>query len=1194
MTKSTLETHPRWNLAERIARFPVLTALAQRTLVCDGAMGTMLQRAQPTAADFAGKEGCSEILCETRPDLVAGVHDAYLSAGADLVETNSFGSTSVVLEEYGIADRSYALSLAAAQIARRACDGFATPARPRFVAGSVGPTTKLILLGHIGWDPLFASYVTHMRGLLEGGVDLLLIETAQDLLAIKCAMLAARQAMQDTGCDVPLFVQLTIETTGTMLVGTDVTAALPALLALEPDCVGLNCATGPDLMQEHVRYLAENAPCFVSAQPNAGLPRNEGGVATYDLSSEAFASFHEKFVRDFGVSMVGGCCGTTPDHIRALAARMAGTERRTFLGNPRPATDFGGCVSSLYISVPLVQEPAPLIVGERSNANGSRKFRECLLGNDHEGLVEIGREQVAEGAHLIDVCTAFVGRNEANDLQEVLRRYATQVTQPLCIDTTQLDALERALRCVGGRSVINSVNLEDGQEKAGRLCALARKYGAALVALTIDEQGMAKTAAHKLEVAKRLYHLAVHEWGLPPNALLFDPLTFTIGSGDEESRSAALETLSAIRQIKETLPGALTVLGVSNVSFGLKPLARQVLNSVFLSEAILHGLDAAIVSPAKILPLSKLQTVDVDLARDLIYDRRAAGYDPLFGLVERFSEENTENPAGKKAGEGSAQESIKQRLARQIVDGKKIGIDKLLEEALNAGHKPLEIINDMLLSGMKSVGELFGSGQMQLPFVLKSAETMKAAVAYLEPHLDRQNSSEKGVLVLATVKGDVHDIGKNLVDIILSNNGYRVINLGIKQPIDAILEAAEQYKADAVGLSGLLVKSTVVMKENLELMSGRGYSIPVLCGGAALNRAYVEGPLCAAYQTGEVYYGKDAFTGLRLLDELCGHVKKEDRTLTGPGRKKHAALSRKLLGLAEHEQAWQAATAYVPSGVAELATLPTPPFWGTALLNTESIPLREVFAYINRVVLFRGQWQYRRGRRGEEEYRHFIQETVEPKFYRWCERVMERRWLRPAALYGYFPCYAEQNDLVVLYPPGSLRAGQQAERFAFPRQTTGKRWCISDFFRNKQRAEQDGFDVLAVSLVTMGQTPSQVGQDLFARHRYDDYLHFHGLAVETAEALAEWLHKRVRHELGIGAADAPLTEHLFAQGYQGSRYSFGYPACPRLEDHEPLFRLLGADRIGVSLSEEYQIVPEQSTAAIISHHPEARYFNILS
>ncbi len=1182
---------PRFDLAKRAAQFPILSALAERVLICDGAMGTMLQRAGLVLDDFAGNDGCNEILCRTRPDVVANVHREYLLAGADIVETNTFGSTPIVLSEYELGAQAYELSRKAAAIARKVADELSTPSWPRFVAGAVGPTTKLVSLRHLSFEELFDSFVVQIRGLIEGGCDIVQIETAQDLLGVKCAVLAARRAMAQSGREVPIIAQVTIETTGTMLIGTEVAAALPALEALDVDVVGLNCATGPDLMQEHVRFLGENASRFVSVLPNAGLPRNVGGVATYDLTPEALADFHERFVREYGVSLVGGCCGTTPRHIAAIAQRLrpngvpSGTRCST-----RPSAG-PAQATSLYLAVNLRQDPPPLIIGERSNANGSKKFREMLLRDDFEGLVEVGREQIAEGAHLIDVCVAYVGRNEVRDMCEVLRRYATQINLPLLLDTTQLDVLEAGLRLLGGRAIINSVNLEDGEAKADRICQLAREYGAGLVALTIDEEGMAKTAERKLAVARRLCDIAVGRWGLDPGSILIDPLTFTIGSGDADSRDAALATLTAIRSIKEALPGVKTLLGLSNVSFGLKPYPRQVLNSVFMAEAIEYGLDSAIVSPAKILPLSKLDAEDVALTRDLIYDRRRPGYDPLFAFIERFGD--------KKAVETSCtleNGSLEERLIRRIVDGKKIGIEKPLEEALNAGYSPLDIINKLLLEGMKKVGDLFGSGQMQLPFVLQSAETMKAAVAYLEPFMQKNQGAEKGVMVLATVKGDVHDIGKNLVDIIVSNNGYRVVNLGIKQNVEAILEAAEREKADAIGMSGLLVKSTVVMKENLELMSSRSLSIPVLCGGAALTRSYVEGPLCASYSTGEVYYGADAFTGLRLMEELCGHVPPDARTLTGPGRKRHAArLVEKALSRAEKEEALLAAAhAYAPSDVPQAPHIPVPPFFGTCVLEAPQLDLRQIYPFINRRVLFRGQWQYRRGRRSESEYRHFVAETVEPKFHRFCERAIERRWLQPRAIYGYFPCYAEQNDLVVLHPPGTPLAFTVAQRFAFPRQPQGRRLCIADFFRGREQAEKEGYDVLCASLVTMGDVPSRIEAELFQNNRYDDYLHFHGLAVETAEALAEFIHKRIRHELSIGAADAPLTEQLFNQGYQGSRYSFGYPACPRLEDHVPLFRLLDAERIGLTLSEEFQIVPEQSTAALICHHPDARYFSITS
>jgi 5-methyltetrahydrofolate--homocysteine methyltransferase len=982
--------------------------------------------------------------------------------------------------------------------------------------------------------------------------------------------------MRAAGREVPIIAQITIETTGAMLVGTEIAAALPALEALDVDVVGLNCALGPDLMQEHARYLGQNATRLVSVLPNAGLPRNVGGVATYDLQPDELARHQRRFVSEFGVTLVGGCCGTTPEHIRALVEAV-----RDLQPAPRPSRA-PAQVTSLYSAVGLTQDPPPLIVGERTNANGSKKFKELLLKDDWEAMVEMAKEQVQEGAHILDVCTAYVGRDEVRDMSEALRRFATQVPLPLCIDTTQLDVLEAGLKLVGGRALINSINLEDGEGKADRICELARTYGAALIALTIDEQGMAKTAARKIEVARRIHDLAVKRWGLPPESLLFDPLTFTIGSGDEDSRKAGVETLEAIAGIKRSLPGVRTLLGLSNISFGLKPYPRQILNSVYLNEAIQRGLDAAILNAAKIIPVHKLTDEDLRITRDLIYDRRSDGYDPLFEFMGRFS------AAAQIGGAAQSDEMalpVEERLKRRIIDGKKLGIDKHLDEARQK-YAALEIINTILLDGMKVVGELFGSGQMQLPFVLQSAETMKAAVAHLEPFMERAEGAEKGVIVLATVKGDVHDIGKNLVDIILSNNGYKVHNLGIKQPIDAILDAAEACKADAIGMSGLLVKSTVVMKENLELMTARALTIPVICGGAALNRGYVEGALQHAYGSGEVYYGQDAFTGLKLMDELCGHVADGARTLTGPGRKRSQVRARFESQEDREQKALALAGAWAQSDIKPAARIPEPPFWGARVAAADEIRLEEVFPYINKRALFRGQWQYRRGRRAEHEYRAFLSEVVEPKFHEWCQRAVERRWLAPRVVYGYFPCAAEKNALVIYRPE---RPDAEWVRFEFPRQPEGRRLCLADFFCTAASGRRD---VVALQLVTMGEVASRASAELFAADRYDDYLHFHGLAVETAEALAEFWHKRVRHELGIAGTDSPTIENLFSQAYQGSRYSFGYPACPRLEDQAQLIELLGAERIGVSLSDEFQLVPEQSTSALVAHHPEARYFSI--
>ncbi|MSP62233.1 MAG: methionine synthase [Myxococcales bacterium] len=1148
--------------------------MRDRVVVFDGAMGTMIHAADLTLDDYEGRENCVELLNHTRPDVIGSIHAAYFEAGADIVETNSFGSMPVVLGEFGIAERAFELSRLAGVVARQVASDFSTGARPRWVAGSVGPTTKMPTLGHIPFDDQVASYTTQIHGLIEGGVDVIQIETQFDILNLKAAVIAAREAMKRAGREVPIIAQVTIETTGTMLVGTEVSAALPVLESLDLDVVGLNCATGPDLMQEHARFLGQVASRFVSVLPNAGLPRNVGGVATFDLTPEDLARHMVRFVSDYGVTAVGGCCGTNPTHIRALASAVAGLTPK-----PRPKAQ-PPHVASLYVACPLTQDPSPLIVGERTNSNGSRKFRDLLLKDDWEGMVEMGKEAIHEGAHILDVCTAYVGRPEVRDMTEVLKRFVTQVTLPIMIDTTQLDVLEASLKLCGGRAIINSINLEDGEPKADQICELARRYGAALVALTIDEEGMAKSAERKVAVAKRIHDIAVHRHGLPPEALLFDALTFTIGSGDEASRDAGVATLDAIAGIKAALPGVRTILGLSNISFGLNPYPRQVLNSVYLSEAIKRGLDAAILNAAKILPLAKLDDADVAMTLDLIYDRRREGYDPLFAFMGRFEGVSVQSSSSAV---DDASVPIEERLKQRIIDGKKVGIAAALDEGLTK-YTPLEIINNVLLDGMRVVGELFGSGKMQLPFVLQSAETMKAAVSHLEKFMERVEGAEKGVIVLATVKGDVHDIGKNLVDIILSNNGYKVLNLGIKQPLEVILTAAEANKADAIGMSGLLVKSTVVMKENLELMSQRGFSIPAICGGAALNRAYVEGDLQDAYTTGEVYYGIDAFTGLHLMEELCGHRKA--RVLTGPGRKRHR---RKALA-PRTGPAPPSVNDFAPSDVKPAPHRPVPPFFGDRIIGPEALPLNEIFGYINKRALFRGQWQYRRGRRSEEEYRHFVAEIVEPKFKTWCQRALDHRMLEPRVVYGYFPCNSDRNDLVVWNSdPGGASDGGERIRIAFPRQPDGRRLCLADFFRPVSSGEPD---VVAFQIVTMGAVASERANELFKADRYDDYLHFHGLAVEAAEGLAEYWHRRVRQELGIAGGDARTMEHLFSQGYTGSRYSFGYPACPRLEDQVHVFTLLDPGRIGITLSEEFQLVPEQSTSAVVCHHPEARYFNI--
>jgi 5-methyltetrahydrofolate--homocysteine methyltransferase len=1195
MSATVPHVYPRFDLHERRRTLPLLRAMQERVLVCDGAMGTMIQNANLTPDDFEGKDGCNEILVRTRPDVIRGIHAAYFAAGADCVETDTFGGTRLVLNEFDLGHEAYTLNLTAAALAKAVAREFSTPERPRFALGSLGPTTRLVSLGHITFDELLAHFEEQAGGLIDGGVDGLLIETCQDILQVKCASIAANRAAHKRGLQVPVLVQVTMETTGTMLVGTDIAGALAALEALPLDVIGLNCATGPDLMVEHVRHVGRHSTRLVSVQPNAGLPQNVGGRAVYHLTPAELAKAQHRFASEFGVALVGGCCGTTPAHIAAIADAVRG-----LVPPPRPE-GFTPQLASLYGAVPLDQDSGPLLVGERTNANGSLKFRELLLADDWDGIAELAKEQVAEGAHVLDVCVAYVGRDEVRDMQEALKKIVPAVSIPIMIDTTQLDVLEAALKLIGGRPIINSINLEDGEGKFDRIAYLAREYGAALVALTIDEVGMAKDAAGKLAVARRMRDLLVERHGLQESDIVFDPLTFTIAQGEEDSRKLGLETLEGIKRIDAEIPAARTILGLSNISFGLKPYPRQILNSVYLAEARAHGLDAAILNAKKIIPTHKLDEDDLAVTRDLIYDRRQGGYDPLFAFIDRFA-------GARKVESNEAEEAelpLADKIKKRIIDGNKIGFEVLLDEALKS-HSALDIINNILLDGMRVVGELFGAGKMQLPFVLQSAEAMKSAVRHLEPHLSRAAGPRKGCMVLATVKGDVHDIGKNLVDIILSNNGYQVVNLGIKQPLENILAAAREHKPDALGMSGLLVKSTVIMKENLEAMRELGLAIPVICGGAALNRGYVDHNLQNAYsgrdedrepgpdgegpqrpqgarERARVFYAKDAFEGLALMDELCGHVPPDRITLTSPKRRKAYRQTTQEEWEAHLKKATET---YVKSEVPPAARVPTPPFWGARVVGPEELQLGEIFRYINKKALFVGQWQYRRGRMGEAEYAELLHGTVEPKFRMWCERAIVDEMLAPRVVYGYFPCQSDHNDLLI-YDPDDRAA---PVRISLPRQLDKQRLCIADYFRSVRSGERD---VIALTCVTMGPVATELCQEMFAANRYDDYLHFYGLGVEAAEGLAELWHKRVRRELNIAQDDATDIGDLFKQHYQGSRYSFGYPACPRLEDQVHLVRLLRSDRIGVTLTDEgFQLVPEQSTSAIVVHHPDAKYFNI--
>ncbi|HTS00325.1 MAG TPA: methionine synthase [Bacteroidota bacterium] len=1163
--------------------------LAEKIIVFDGATGTHIQGQNLDADAFGGEQynGCNEYLVVTKPSAVERVHSDYLAAGADVIETDSFGGTSIVLAEYGLADRAYELNLRAAQIARRVAGDFAAPGRPRFVAGSMGPTTKLPSLGHITFDAMAAAYREQARGLVDGGADLLCVETCQDLLQAKAALCGVSDYFAEARRRVPVIVSVTVESTGTLLLGTEIAAALVALEPYDVDVIGMNCATGPKEMSEHVRVLCTGSPRPVFVMPNAGMPENVGGRAHYHLTPEELVRYLSHFVTDLGVSVVGGCCGTTPAHIRALAEAVGGLA-------PKPrAVEFAPSAASLYQSVPLHIDPPPVLVGERTNANGSKQFRELLARDDWEGIVAMGRGAAKEGAHMVDVCAAYVGRNESEDMREIITRFNTQVTLPLVIDSTEAPVIEEALKRIAGRAVVNSINLEDGEERVKKVLPLCRRYGAAVIALTIDEQGMAKTAQGKLAVARRIYDIATARFGMRPGDLIFDALTFTLGSGDEEFRRAGIETLEAIRLIKKELPGVRTLLGVSNISFGLAPEARHPLNSVFLHYAIEAGLDMAIVHAARIMPLYRIDEGGRELCRALVFDERrfdggsgdirTVTRDPLRELMAHY--------AGKKETQAAARPTggtVEERLRRRVVDGDRPGLQQDLDEALKS-YPALEIINTILLDGMKTVGELFGSGQMQLPFVLQSAEVMKAAVAYLEGFMSRSAASARGVLVLATVKGDVHDIGKNLVDIILTNNGYRVVNLGIKVPLEAMLRAAEEHHADAIGMSGLLVKSTLVMKENLEVMNEQGITLPVILGGAALTRRYVDQDLRSVYR-GTVVYAGDAFDGLRYMEQIAAGTlvppaprageEEGEESLTGTEAK--IAMARKEGGVASGAVEADVA-GLVRSRVSTDVPVPVPPFMGTRVV--EEIPLAEVFPFVNEVALVRGQWQVRKGTMSAEAYAALLAEKITPALDALKERIVRERLLRPAVVYGYFPCQSDGDDLLV-YDGGDARV---RARFTFPRQKGDRRLCLADFFAP---ASSGRMDVVAFQLVTMGRAAAAESARLFASGDYRDYLYFHGMSVECAEALAELWHRNIRRELGIAGKDAPEIRRLFSQGYQGSRYSFGYPACPNLEDQTKLFELLEGERIGVRLTDEFSLDPEQSTNAIIVHHPQARYFTI--
>ena len=1156
----------------------ILDALRERVLLCDGGMGSRVQALTlDVAKDYWGQENCTEILNLSRPDLVRDIHRGYFAAGADMVETNTFGGSSITLAEFDLGDRAFEINKLAGELAREAADSFADD-RTRYVIGSVGPGTKLPSLGNIKYDDLEAGLAIQARGLIAGGVDAILIETCQDTLQIKAAVNAAKLARREAGTQTPIFVQVTVETTGTLLVGPDIAAAATVINALDVPLMGLNCATGPQEMAEHVRYLANNWPGLISVQPNAGLPELVDGKTHYPLGAAEMASWVERFVAEDGVNLIGGCCGTNIEHIAALDEML---RRR---GGFRPApvqrsVVWMPSVASLYSQVPLRQENSYFSIGERCNANGSKKWRELQEKGDWDGCVSMGREQIAEGSNSLDVCTAFVGRDEMREMSEVITRFTSSVNSPLVIDSTETPVIEAALKLHGGKPIINSINFEDGEHAANDRLILAKKFGAAVIALTIDEVGMAKTAEDKLRIAARLVDFACNKHGLAQSDLMIDPLTFTIATGNEDDRKLGQWTLEGIKMIRDQFPDIQIILGLSNISFGLNAAARAVLNSVFLDHAVRAGMSGAIVHVSKIRPLHLIAAEEVKVCEDLIFDRREEGYDPLQKLLDIFADRKLADAVKKVRSE-----TVEGRLKDRIIDGDRKGLTEELEEALLV-HKPLDIINTILLDGMKVVGELFGAGKMQLPFVLQSAETMKAAVAYLEPKMERVAGQEKGTIVLATVKGDVHDIGKNLVDIILTNNGYRVVNLGIKVPLADMVAAVKTHKAHAIGMSGLLVKSTVVMRENLEEMSRQGIEVPVLLGGAALTRNYVEEDCTQSYACGRVAYARDAFDGLHLMDRVTSNGFDDYLAALQAKRSTTTRGVSRRLGVAS-EGAFRpvdvkAAQARRHRLTADQKVI-TPPFWGARTVEADP---KALVPFINERSLYQFQWGFRKQGRSLEDFLGWARQELRPVMRRMLALCEAEDILRPQAVYGYWKAAGQGNDLIIFAEDGQT----EVARFALPRQPKDDGECIADFFRDVDDAERD---VIGMQVVTVGQKASDFARVWFEENRYQDYLYLHGLSVEMAEAMAEMTHKRIRAELGFAGEDDRDIEKMLQQGYRGSRYSFGYPSCPKLEDQAMLLNLLDAKRIGVDLSDEFQLHPEQSTSAIVVLNSRAKYFTV--
>lgn len=1147
--------------------------IKSKVMIIDGAMGTQIQASKISDEQWQGLEGCNELLNDSASEVISSIHKAYLKAGADIIKTNTFGALPWVLEDYGIGERTYELALKGAKLVKEACREFSSEQKPRFCAGALGPGTKLPSLGHIIYDAMYEGYTQAALGLIDGGVDVFLIETAQDPLQIKAALHALQDVSKEKGLEIPIMVSVTIELSGTMLIGTDATTIYSILEPFDILSLGFNCGTGPEQVAKHVKSLSQICKFPISIHANAGLPQNRGGYTFYPMGPEEFTKLQKSFLEFDGVCMLGGCCGTTPQHILELAKSVEDIKPLP------PKGSFPTSIASLFETRALKQDPAPFLIGERSNATGSKAFRELLLAEDYEGTLSVAQQQVRSGAHGIDVSVGFAGRDESKDMLEVITRYTSKILLPLMPDTTQINALEIALKNIGGKPIINSVNLEDGIEKFDKVCSLAKRFGASLVCLTIDEKGMAKTKEQKVEIAERIYELATKKHALNPNDLVFDLLTFTVGSGDSEYFTAAIETIEAIREFSKRHPEVGFVLGVSNISFGLAKHAREYLNSVFLHHCVEAGLSMAIVNVKNTLPMHKISDEQRKVCEDLLFNRREEG-DPLFKFIEYFSDVSTQEEQSDEAYNAL---STREKISKLLIDGDKERMLPLLENAKDE-IAPDIIVNEVLINAMKVVGELFGSGKMQLPFVLQSAEVMKASVDFLNPYLPKKEKSSQTTLILGTVKGDVHDVGKNLVDIILSNNGFKVVNIGIKADLEEFLKALKEHQADAIGMSGLLVKSTAVMKENLETMKNLGLNVPVILGGAALTDRFVE-EFCRPNYDGPVFYCKDAFEGIEAMSRIeAGNF---DTSF------KRVALDEELVEQKEKERVPM--PPYEKIKMPSLVDIPTPPFWGRRELKVDVSEI--AYAWINHKMLFSRAWGYSGKGMSKEEKQKQLDEVLWPLYERLKNDVAKKALFEPTILYGYYPCRRDKNRLYILDESRGYFSEEQVNRepleqkdirytFDFPRQAKKPHRCLSDYFSETRD------DVVAFTCVSVGSRFSEYEKELYDKGNFKEYHLIHGLGIELAEALAEIVHKQIRLDLGIATNEKHALKDVQMRAYHGCRYSFGYPACPELSDTKVIFDLLRPEEFGIELGETYQIHPEQSTTAMVVHHKEAMYFNV--